>query len=341
MSVMKKQIISALAVFSFAMVSATSPVIAGQSPEKSAAPEKKVNYVDMSKDPGTETAGKSPKGTGAEPSQENAKKTIEAKKGGAADRLNSARETEPKVTVTAKTASRSSASENTQAAVAASGGGSAPFTGQQSGQIVQPEKTAIDAVAKPVADGSGALPEAKPAPFIPEQQNMTVAVLPWPDYVIGPEDVLEISVWKNMEMSKTVTVRPDGKISLPLIGDIQAAGTTPVQLRDSIVARLKEYQQTAIASVIVQAVNSYRIFILGEVKNPGTYQLKTSTTILQSISLAGGFTQFASKNKIVLVRKGPGLKEERHVIRFSDLVYGDEKTNQNLVLKAGDTIFVP
>lgn len=165
------------------------------------------------------------------------------------------------------------------------------------------------------------------------------------DYVIGPEDVLEISVWKNADLSKTLTVRPDGRISLPLIGDIQASGLTPEELRDNIVNRLNEYQETAIASVIVLSVNSYRIFILGEVKLPGTYLLKAKTTILQAISLAGGFTQFASKNKIVLVRRNNnddgGPEEKRVSINFSDLVYGDEKTDKNLVLKPGDTIFVP
>ncbi len=163
------------------------------------------------------------------------------------------------------------------------------------------------------------------------------------EYRIGPEDVLEISVWKNAELSKTVTVRPDGKISMPLIGDIQAAGLTPDELRDKIVYRLNEYQEAAIASVIVQSVNSYRIFILGEVKTPGTYLLKTNMTILQAISLAGGFTQYAAKNKIVLVRRNlnGGAGDERTVISFSDLVYGDDKTDKNLVLQPGDTIFVP
>lgn len=161
------------------------------------------------------------------------------------------------------------------------------------------------------------------------------------DYIIGAEDVLEISVWKNAELSKVVTVRPDGKISMPLIGDVQAAGLTPNQLRDKIVGRLKEYQETAVASVIVQGVNSYRIFIVGEIRAPGTYVLKTRTSVLQAISLAGGFTQFASKNKIVLIRKkSDGVGEEKIHIRFNDLVY-DVSSDKNLILKAGDTIFVP
>jgi polysaccharide biosynthesis/export protein len=163
---------------------------------------------------------------------------------------------------------------------------------------------------------------------------------PGGDYKIGPEDVLDISVWKNADLSKTVTVRPDGKISLPLIGDLEAAGHTAAQLKEEIVVRLKKYQETAVVSVIVQAVNSYRVFVVGEVKTPGPYLLKTRTTVLQAIAMAGGFTQFASKNKMVLVRpKGDG-SDERIRVSFDDLVYGGDR-QENLILKAGDTIFVP
>lgn len=163
-----------------------------------------------------------------------------------------------------------------------------------------------------------------------------------PDYIIGIEDVLEISVWKNPDLSKTVSVRPDGMISMPLMGDIRAAGLTPGQLRDSITERLKEYQETVVTSVIVQEVRSYRIFVLGEVLNPGTYTMMRRTTVLQAIALAGGFNQFASKNKIVLVREKSGaLKPEKISIRFDDIVDSDEKTDKNLILKPGDTIFVP
>lgn len=163
------------------------------------------------------------------------------------------------------------------------------------------------------------------------------------EYLIGPEDVLDISVWKNQELSRIVTVRPDGKISLPLIGDVQAGGVTPSQLRNAIVAKLKEYQENAVVSVIVQTVNSYRIFIVGEVRNPGTYLLKSKTTVLQAISMAGGFSQFASKNKIVLVRKldSDSHAEEKINIRFDDLINADMSSDKNPVLKPGDTIFVP
>lgn len=162
-----------------------------------------------------------------------------------------------------------------------------------------------------------------------------------PDYVIGSEDVLEIAVWKNAELTKVVNVRPDGKISLPLIGDVAAAGLTPVELHDAIVGRLKEYQDAAIVSVIVQSVNSYRIFMVGEVKTPGTYQLKTKTTVIQAISLAGGFTQYASKNKMIIIRKSPDGRGVRIPVSFDDIVQSDESADKNIFLLPGDTIFVP
>lgn len=176
----------------------------------------------------------------------------------------------------------------------------------------------------------------------PPPSNSKEVPVPGNDYQIGPEDVLEISVWKNADLSKTVNVRPDGKISLPLLGDIKAGGLTPNQLKDEISTRLKAYQETAVVSVIVEAVNSYRVFIVGEVRSPGVYQLKSRTSILQALAIAGGFTQFASKNKIRLVRVKSDGTEESTRVRFDDLVYGDDKEMENnLILKAGDTILVP
>lgn len=158
-------------------------------------------------------------------------------------------------------------------------------------------------------------------------------------YQIGAEDVLEISVWKNPELSKTVFVRLDGKISLPLIGDVQAAGLSPEELRDGIVEKLKEYQSTAVVSVIVQEIRSYKVYMIGEVKTPGTYVLKSSTTMLQAIALAGGFTQYASKNSMTLVRRKAGGGEEKIKIRFDDLL--SDKKDGSVILKPGDTVFVP
>jgi polysaccharide biosynthesis/export protein len=162
------------------------------------------------------------------------------------------------------------------------------------------------------------------------------------DYQIGPQDVLEVLVWKNDALSKVVTVRPDGKISLPLIGDVQAAGLTPLQIKDDITAKLTAYyKEPPQVSLIVQQVNSYVIYVLGEVQRPDQYVVKRGTTFLQAIALAGGFTPYASTNNILLLRKGdennsqPALK-----IRYKDILAGKYEEN-NVLLRAGDTIIIP
>ncbi|MFQ5330298.1 MAG: polysaccharide biosynthesis/export family protein, partial [Thermodesulfobacteriota bacterium] len=162
-------------------------------------------------------------------------------------------------------------------------------------------------------------------------------------YLIGPEDVVEISVWKNPDMSKVVTVRPDGMISLPLIGDVKAANRTPNQLREAIIEKLSEYQDGAVVSVILQEINSYKIFILGSVAAPGSHIIKRRTSLLQAIALAGGFTQYASKNKIVVIReRASGQKNEKKIkVSFDDAVDVRKDSSDNLVLMPGDTIFVP
>lgn len=165
------------------------------------------------------------------------------------------------------------------------------------------------------------------------------AIAQSPDYVIGIEDVIEISVWKNPDLSKTVMVRPDGMISLPLVGELKAAGLTPAQLRDALNEVLKEYQETVVTSVIVQEVNSYRIFILGEVMSPGTYTMTRRMSVIQAIALAGGFNPFASR-KIVLVRENGNSIAEKIEIRFDDIVDTDARRDKNLILKPGDTVFV-
>jgi len=160
------------------------------------------------------------------------------------------------------------------------------------------------------------------------------------EYIIGPEDVIEVAVWRNEALSKVVAVRPDGRISLPLIGDIQAGGLTPSQLRDEIVKRLKVYQESPTVSVIIQQINSLNIYVIGEVSRPGQYRLKSNTTLLQLLAMAGGFTQFASKNNIILIRNNPSAKERRLIIRYDDIVFsGDEKGN--IMLQPGDTIIIP
>lgn len=162
------------------------------------------------------------------------------------------------------------------------------------------------------------------------------------EYVIGPEDLLEVSVWKNPDLSREVHVRPDGMISLPLIGEVRASGLTPDSLRKTIVEKIKEYQENALVSVIVKDIGSYKVFVVGEVLKPGTYVLKTKTTVIQSIALAGGFTPYASRSNLVLIRgkaDSKGNVEKIHV-NFKEIV-GNGAADANPVLMAGDTIFVP
>ncbi len=170
-----------------------------------------------------------------------------------------------------------------------------------------------------------------------EKSSLTVT----PDYIMGPEDVLEITVWKNADLSKQVQVRPDGRISLPLIGDVSAVGRTAAQLTEEISARLKSYMENPTVSILVKEVNSYQIYVLGEVNAPGKYPLKSKTTLLQAITIAHGFTQVAARNKIVVFRfgkDGEGLNKIK--ASYDDIVLRDG-SDQNIELKPGDQIVVP
>ena len=164
-------------------------------------------------------------------------------------------------------------------------------------------------------------------------------------FLLGPEDELEITVWKNMELSRVTIIRPDGLISMPLIGDIQAAGLTAEALAQQIAERLKQYfATTPSVSVSVRTINSYSVYVLGEVARPGKYQLKSYITVLQAISMAGGFTIYASKNKLQVLRVTENgdhkRKEIRIPLRYSDLVSGQGEPG-NIVLFSGDTLVVP
>jgi polysaccharide export outer membrane protein len=157
-------------------------------------------------------------------------------------------------------------------------------------------------------------------------------------YQIGPEDVLEISVWKNPELSRTVPVRPDGKVSLPLVNDIQAAGLTPVDLRDQVTTKLAEYIPAPEVSVIVREVHSRKVTVAGAVKLPGRYELKSTMTVLEVIALAQGLTDFASRDRIVILRQN-GQKTER--IPFNYRKISDAAQQDNFLIRPGDIVFVP
>jgi len=158
-------------------------------------------------------------------------------------------------------------------------------------------------------------------------------------YVIGPEDVLYIHVWKEDALSKTIPVRMDGKISLPLIHEIRAAGLTPSQLETDITEKLKAFYENPNVSVTVMETNSFKVYVSGEVKTPGVYKLREEATLLQIIPMAGGFTEWAKQRKILIIRKEDG-KEKRITVDYKKILKGDDP-GSNIVLKSGDTIIVP
>ncbi len=158
------------------------------------------------------------------------------------------------------------------------------------------------------------------------------------DYQIGSEDVLDISVWKNTELSKTVPVRPDGKISLPLVNDIQAAGLTPAALREELTMRLSEFVPSPEVSVIVREVHSVKVAVVGAVKTPGRYELKSPATVLELIALSQGLTEFASRDRIVVLRQEGGSTKR---IPFNYRKVADGNEQENFLVRPGDIIVVP
>jgi polysaccharide biosynthesis/export protein len=156
-------------------------------------------------------------------------------------------------------------------------------------------------------------------------------------YRIGQEDLLDVSVWRDAELSRTLPVRPDGFISLPMVGEVRAEGRTPPELAEDIRQALRAYLQEPQVTVIVREVNSSRVFISGEVANPGAYPLRGRVSILQAITLAGGFTDFARRDGIVVIR--PGSDGNPFTVRYRDLVNPGKAAI--LFLRPGDTVLVP
>jgi polysaccharide export outer membrane protein len=159
-----------------------------------------------------------------------------------------------------------------------------------------------------------------------------------PDYVIGADDTLHISVWKEPDLTNTLPVRPDGKISMPLLNDVQAAGLTPMQLADSLTEKLKKYLADPRGTVVVTQMNSQRIYILGEVLHSGAIPLLPNMTVLQALATAG-FTQFANTKNIYVLRTQNG-KQQKMPFNYRQAMKGDTVA-QNINLKPGDTIVVP
>ena len=185
-------------------------------------------------------------------------------------------------------------------------------------------------------------PNQKPSGQLQASIKESSGVLPStqdPNYIIGPQDIIDISVWKEPDFSRSVPVRPDGKISLPLLNDVQAAGLTPAQLGAQITTNLTKYVTNPQVTVIVSQINSQRIYILGEVARAGAYSLIPEMNVLQALSNAGGLTAFANSKKIYILRQDSG-KQQKIYFNYKDVVSG-KVPDQNIALKAGDTIVVP
>lgn len=171
------------------------------------------------------------------------------------------------------------------------------------------------------------------------EMTKPIAATTDPAYVIGPEDVLDINVWKEPDMTRIVPVRPDGKISLPLINDVQAAGSTPQQLANTVTEKLRKFLTEPQVTVIVTQINSQRVFVVGEVLRAGAFPLIPGMTVLQALSSAGGFTTFADVKKIHVMR----LVNGKHVelpFNYREVLKGDNP-DQNIKLEPGDTVVVP
>lgn len=187
------------------------------------------------------------------------------------------------------------------------------------------------------AGQSPAASSANPAP------SGEVAATPKPhddSFVIGNDDVLAINVWKEPDISRSIPVRSDGKISLPLVGELQAAGETPLKLEQDIAARLKNFIEEPEVTVIVQQINSQKFNILGYVNKPGSYVLTNSATVLDAIALAGGFRDFAKQKSIYVLRQNPDGTQKRIPFNYKDVVKGKDPS-QNVKLQPRDTIVVP
>jgi polysaccharide export outer membrane protein len=159
-------------------------------------------------------------------------------------------------------------------------------------------------------------------------------------FIIGVDDVLAVNVWKETEVSRSVPVRSDGKISLPLVGEVQAAGETPHQLEMAIAKRLQSYISEPEVTVIVQQINSQKFNILGQVTKPGFYSLANSPTVLDALAMAGGFRDFAKKKSIYVLRQNPDGTSTRLPFNYKDVIQG-KNAAQNVKLQPHDTVYVP
>ena len=191
------------------------------------------------------------------------------------------------------------------------------------------------AAQQPVVTAQSAPTSAAAAAAAPRPTDPVVP----PGYVIGTDDVLSIVYWKDKDMSADAKVRPDGRIALPLINEVQAAGLTPQQLHTRLTEESKKYMEDANITVVVREINSRKAFITGEVHKPGPYPLTQATTVMQLISMAGGLREYADAKKIMIMRSENG-RQVSLPFNYKDVAAG-KKLTQNIELKPGDTVVVP
>ncbi len=218
----------------------------------------------------------------------------------------------------------------------------APVAGQAQTTAKPPDAKAQAKQPDPKAQAKPATP-AKPGAATPAKPGAATPAPaqtpPPPDYVIGPDDVLQVLFWREKDHSAEVVVRPDGMISLPLLNDVPVAGLTPEQLRDKVTELAKKYIEDPTVSIIVKTINSRKVFITGQVAKPGPYPLGAPTTVLQLIAMAGGLGDFADQKNIAVMRT-EGTKQVRYKFNYKDVSRG-KNLKQDILLKPGDTVIVP
>ena len=224
----------------------------------------------------------------------------------------------------------------------------ARFHSKSIAKVIASSLTAVAMAATAVPCAAQAQP-ARPTTASPAQAPARTAAPPPvvaapglnlpPEYTIGADDVLSIVFWRDKELTADVTVRPDGKVSLPLLNDVQASGLTPAQLKDRIVEESKKYVEDPNVTVVVKEIRSRKVYITGEVRKAGPYLLTGAMTVLQMISIAGGLADFARPEKISIVRVENG-KSVSYKFNYKEVIEG-KKLVQNIELKPGDTIIVP
>jgi polysaccharide biosynthesis/export protein len=189
------------------------------------------------------------------------------------------------------------------------------------------------------AASAPAAPAPAPAPRSPVVVRDPSSADMAKEYLIGPEDVLDVLVWKNCpDLCRTVPVRPDGKVSLPLVNDVQAAGLTPMDLRRQLTEHLSEFLPTPEVSVIVREVHNFKVAVVGAVKMPGDYELKSPATVLELIARAQGLTEFANRDKVVVLRQN-GAATTRIPFNYRKVAEGHDQ--DNFYVRSGDIIVVP